>query len=323
MSVNTPIRQGKVPVLRLIGTLGAVVLLVYLFSKQGWSEILAAVGGVSWQLFLASFVLTMISRMAVVSRWHVLLRSAGIDIPYKHSASITFAGLFASNFLPTTVGGDVVRLAGAIRLQYDSAICLASLIVDRLVGMVSYATAVPFGIPSLLAGPALDFYGPGRFERISLAAPLGGVMRNWWDRGLQMIHRLIEALALWLKHPRGLLAAVGFSWVRMLCEFTIVWLLLGSMGQHILFFLVAGLWSFTYFVTLLPISINGYGVQELILIFLFTHNGGVSQAIGVTLALLMRVLQMLASLPGAFFVPGILAGEDKSNFVVEKRENIP
>jgi len=313
MSENNLSRQGRVPVLRLIGTFGAVVLLAYLLSKQGWPEILAAVGQISWQLFLFAFLLTMLSRMAVVSRWHVLLRSAGVSISYKHSTSITFAGLFASNFLPTTIGGDVVRLAGAIRLKYDSAICLASLVVDRLVGMVSMAMAVPFGLPSLLAGPALKFGGHTGIGTISMAVPLSGKLKTWWDKGVQMVHRLIDALAIWLKHPAGLLAAVGFSWVRMLCEFTIVWILLGGMGQHISFWLVAGLWSFTYFVTLLPISINGYGVQELILIFLFTHNGGVSQAIGVTLALLMRALQLLASLPGALFVPGIIAGEGRKD----------
>ncbi len=313
MSSDVAPRQARVPVLRLIGTLGAIVLLAYVLSKQGWSEILIAVSRISWQLFLIAFVLTIISRVAVVSRWHVLLRSAGINIPYKHSLSITFAGLFASNFLPTTVGGDVVRLAGAMRLKYDSAVCLASLVVDRLVGMAAYATTVPFGIPSLLAGPALKIGALGSFAQVSMVGWLGETTKTWLDKGKQVMHRLVAALMIWLKHPKGLLVAIGFSWLRMACEFTIVWLLLGGMGQHVSFWLVAGLWSFTYFVTLLPISINGYGVQELILIFLFTHNGGVSQVVGTTLALLMRALQLLASLPGVLFLPGIVAGEEGKN----------
>ena len=319
MSSDVTPRQARLPVLRLVGTLGAIVLLVYVLSKQGWSEILVAVSRISWQLFLIAFLLTLISRLAVVSRWHILLRSAGVKIPYKHSLSITFAGLFASNFLPTTVGGDVVRLAGAMRLKYDSAICLASLVADRLVGMIAYATAIPFGIPSLLSGPGLIIGALGKFGQLSMTGWLGGAVQTWLNKGKQVIHRLVETLMIWLKHPRGLLIAFGFSWVRMACEFTIVWLLLGGMGQHISFWLVAGLWSFTYFVTLLPISINGYGVQELILIFLFTHNGGVSQAVGTTLALLMRAMQMLASLPGVLFLPGIIAGDEGKNRKESKR----
>ena len=70
-----------------------------------------------------------------------------------------------------------------------------------------------------------------------------------------------------------------------------------------------GMWSASYFVTLLPISINGMGVQELALTYFFVTLVGVSASSGLTMALLMRILQMLASLPGALFLPGIVAGK--------------
>jgi hypothetical protein len=59
-----------------------------------------------------ALVLMIISRLAVTGRWHVLLHSGGIRITPSQSFQITMAGLFANNFLPTTVGGDVIRLAG-------------------------------------------------------------------------------------------------------------------------------------------------------------------------------------------------------------------
>ena len=62
----------------------------------------------------------------------------------------------------------------------------------------------------------------------------------------------------------------------MLCTFTTVWLLLAGMGEHISFWLVMGLWSATYFVTLLPISINGMGVQELAMTYFYVAIGGIS-----------------------------------------------
>ncbi len=94
----------------------------------------------------------------------------------------------------------------------------------------------------------------------------------------------------------------------MLCTFSTVWLLLRGMGEDIPFWLVMGLWSATYFVTLLPISINGLGVQELAMTYFYVSIGGISASSGLTLALMMRVLQMIASLPGAFFIPNIIAG---------------
>ncbi len=72
--------------------------------------------------------------------------------------------------------------------------------------------------------------------------------------------------------------------------------------------LIAGLWSFVYLITLVPISINGYGVQEVALTLMFTNIGGISLKSGLTIAVLVRTMQMLASLPGAAYVPSILVG---------------
>jgi uncharacterized membrane protein YbhN (UPF0104 family) len=296
-------RSNRPPILRWAGTLLAVALLVYLLSHQGWDEIGGAIRQIAWWRFALALILIAISRMAVAGRWHVLMRSANTGIRPRQSIEITFAGLFASNFLPTTIGGDVVRLAGAIRLGFDKAVSVASLVVDRLVGMAGMAMALPFAIPTFLR----TMKGTSALS-LSFALPW---VKPLWERLMGAFRKLFTALTLWLRQPRSLLEALGFTWVHMLCTFGQVWLLLGGMGEHISFWLVAGLWSATYFVTLLPISINGMGVQELSMAFFFTTFGGVSQASGLTLALLMRALQMLASLPGAFFIPGLVAGEGK------------
>lgn len=241
----------------------------------------------------------MVSRFAVAGRWHVLMHSAGTGITPRQSIRLTFAMLFSSNFLPTTIGGDVVRLAGAIRLGYNQAISLASLVVDRLVGMTGMAMALPFGIPAYI-------------HYLSTSPASTTMTIPWFNQFVDKLQRflldLLQALRVWLDKPRSLISALGFTWVHMLCTFAIVWLLLGGMGEKISFWLVMGLWSATYFVTLLPISINGMGVQELAMTFFYVAMGGITQSSGLTLALLMRILQMVASLPGALFIPDILAG---------------
>lgn len=285
--------------LRWLGTMLAVGLLIYLLSRQGWKEIISAAGQIAWWRFAVALILVMISRFAVAGRWHVLMHSAGTDITPRQSIRLTFAMLFSSNFLPTTIGGDVVRLAGAIRLGYDQAISLASLVVDRLVGMTGMALALPFGIP------AYSHYLTSTAAASSISIP-------WLDPVITRMRRFLaemeQAVKVWLKKPGSLLGALGFTWVHMLCTFGIVWLLLSGMGEQISFWLVMGLWSATYFVTLLPISINGMGVQELAMTFFYVALGGISQSSGLTLALMMRILQMIASLPGALFLPDIMAG---------------
>lgn len=275
-------------------------LLIYLLSRQGWTEIVSAAGQIAWWRFILAILLVMISRLAVVGRWHVLMQAAGTGITPRQSMRLTFAMLFSSNFLPTTIGGDVVRLAGAIRLGFDQAISVASLVVDRLVGMTGMAMALPFGLPGYIQ------YLTSKPNAGSLAIPW---LNPLADKIHNFLQELTQALAVWLRKPRSLLGALGFTWVHMLCTFAMVWLLLGGMGEHISFWLVMGLWSATYFVTLLPISINGMGVQELAMAYFYVSIGGIAGSSGLTLALLMRILQMVASLPGALFIPDIMAGE--------------
>jgi hypothetical protein len=268
-------------------------------SQQGWHAIAAALEQIAWWRFALAFILVMLSRLAVTGRWHVLMRSAGTGITLFQSLRLTFAMLFASNFLPTTIGGDVVRYAGSVRLGFDSAISLASLVVDRLVGMTGMAMALPFGIP------VYSQHLTASTAKTAITIPW---IRPLADKFRQFLQELSQASKIWLKKPRALLTALGFTWVHMLCTFSMVSVLLVGMGEQISFWSVMGLWSATYFITLLPISINGMGVQELAMTFFYSAIGGISPSSGLTLALLTRLLALVASLPGALFIPDIVAG---------------
>jgi glycosyltransferase 2 family protein len=290
-------------VLRWVGSLLTIILLVYLFSRQGWGEIIAAIRQIpTWHLLLA-FALTLISRIAVSFRWYALLAVSDMDITWQQVIKLTFAGLFASNFLPTTVGGDVVRLAGAVQLKFDAAISAASLVVDRLVGLFGMALAVPLG-----AGPLWKWLiiAQGWKSVFSSDAILSakGISR----RIRKGIGRLMQAFVMWKSSPMALMISLGMTGIHMLCLYSSISLLLSGMSDPMPVWLIAGLWSFVYLITLVPISINGYGVQEVALTLMFTNIGGISLKSGLTIAVLVRTMQMLASLPGAAYVPSILVG---------------
>jgi uncharacterized membrane protein YbhN (UPF0104 family) len=310
MSPLVRMRLNRSTLLRAAGTLLALVLLVFLLAEQGWHEILAAVRDIpTWRLLLA-FGLMMGSRFAVSARWHVLLRSAEMPVSFGQSMRITFAGLFASNFLPTTIGGDVVRLGGAIQLKFDAAVSAASLIADRLVGMAGMAMVIPFGLPRFLQQASLSRgLLPSSLLLHAGFATLPG--SRWFnkarEKGKRIVQKILEALSLWLKRPRALLAAMLFSWIHMICLFLVITELFAGMNLHISFWLTGGLYAIVYFITLLPISINGYGLQEVSMTFIFTNLAGASMGAGLAAALLFRTLMIIASLPGAAFVPGMLS----------------
>jgi uncharacterized membrane protein YbhN (UPF0104 family) len=290
--------------LRLAGTTLTLALLVILLSQQGWHEIGQTLKRLPvWRLCLA-LALMMVSRFAVAARWHVLLIMAHPQHKLVHSIRLTFAGLFASNFLPTTIGGDVIRLAGALQLKLDPVISTASLIVDRLVGMAGMLMVVPFGLPSFFAANQLQFFR----ELHTMVQSLGLIAwgRKTWNLVIHFTKRFIDAILVWRKKPVVLLESLIFSWIHMICFFGVQWVLLSGLGENISYWVVAGLYSLVYFVILLPFSINGYGLQEVSITFVFSSFGGVSVQNSLALALLFRTIVMIASLPGAFFISGLL-----------------
>ncbi|MBK9206940.1 MAG: flippase-like domain-containing protein [Anaerolineales bacterium] len=286
------LRENRQTIARTLGSLLAVILLVILLKEESGDEIVSALKRISIWYFLGAIFTLLISRMFVVGRWHILLRSAGINISFWRTATLTFTGLFSSNFLPTTIGGDVVRLAGAMQLGYDRAICLASMVADRLIGMAGMLVTLPFGLAPVLSSTA-------GLQSITFG--------TFFQRGLDFVKRTFGTFVIWFKQPLALAASLFSTFGNMLFIFLAIFLLITGMGRHVSFLLIAGLYGLTYFVTLIPISVNGYGVQELSLTFLLSKFGGLDHSESLTIAVLIRMLFIVSSLPGAFFLPSILA----------------
>ena len=292
--------ENRQTIVRALGSLLALVLLIILLEEEGDGELFSALRRVSIGYFLAAVIALSISRLFAAARWHILLQSAGVEIKFLRSIMLTFTGNFSSNFLPTTIGGDVVRLAGAMQMGYNRAICVASLVADRLIGLAGMSLALPLGlIPvfSLSNGPV---------QSVAVSALV--------QKGIDFAKRTFESFSIWLKKPLALSGALLATFGNMVFIYLAIYLLLLGIDHHVSYWLVAGLYTLTYFVTLFPISINGLGVQELSMTFLLTQLGGLSSSESATVALLTRMLFIITSLPGAFFLPSILAAmnNDKS-----------
>lgn len=280
-------------VLQSAGTLLAFLLLFLLLRQEDGTGVLVALQEIELADLLWVALLFAISRFAVTWRWHILLQSGGIRIRFRDSLSLTFMGLFATNFLPTTIGGDVVRLVGIMQMGYDRAVALASLAADRLVGLAGMAMTAPIGVVdawNILPNMAIRFFFFARFEK-----------------PIAFLKRTLATFSIWFKNPASLLAALACTWIHMLCLFGSIYIFVEDLGAHASFWTIAGVWSVTYFITLVPISINGYGVQEVVFAVLLSEVVGFVPSVAVTIAILIRAYFLLSSLPGAAFLPSILS----------------
>ena len=292
--------KNKNLILRVFGTALAILLIVLLIEREGWNEITSSLKEISLPVFALALLSLLVSRLFVILRWHVLLRSGGVMIPFSRTAQLTLTGLFASNYLPTTIGGDVVRLGGAMRLGYDRAVCLASIAADRVIGMAGMFCAVPFGL--IPAWSALNA------TTLQLSA-----MPPFVAKVTDFIRRTLHSFSIWLKQPAALISSLLYTWGNMIFIFASLYIIIEGLGEHVSYSLVAGIWSLTYFVTIIPVSINGFGVQELTLAFLLSRVAGVSPAASLAVAVLIRIVFLVASLPGAAFLPSVLSAMSDPN----------
>ena len=103
---------------------------------------------------IGAFVFTLTGFVLAAVRWQRVLIALGINQPLPSLFSHYMAGQFVSNFLPTTVGGDVVRVGRLTRDIDDGPISFTSVVFERLSGwlVLPLITFIGFAINPGLTG---------------------------------------------------------------------------------------------------------------------------------------------------------------------------
>ncbi len=288
--------MNKKRLLQWAGTLLSLGLFGLLLARQDWATTWTYVRRVPLWVPVLAFIFYLGAQLGNAWRWWVVLGLAQIRLPYWRAAKIVFLGAFASNFLPSTVGGDTVRYLSLLRFTEKKGVGLLSLVVDRLLKMVAMLLLSPISV--VLFGPVLMDIFQGQ------AAPLGAAFLP--PKVRHALRRTWEVLTVWFQRPGDFLRAVGVGFVSAFPPFLGLWLVARGLAINVGLQHVIGASVITYFLTLLPISVNGYGVREVLITTLYTFLGaGIEQA--AALAVITRVLMLLATLPGALWLPEILA----------------
>ncbi len=249
-------------------------------------------------------------------RWHRVLRAMETPAPLGTLVSVYLACQFVSNFLPSTIGGDALRVTRlASGDDQDAPAAFASVVLDRMSGWLV--------LPLLcLTGLAVDphLLGIGRTSAalaLSLATlaalaatlvvaahpRLGGrlALQSNWLRFMGAVHLGLDRIR---RHPAGAGEVIAASVAYQLAVVAAGVLAARALGIHIA---TAALLAFIPAVSILqvlPVTIAGFGVREGAFA-VFLHPLGVSVDRAVALGLVMYAMHLLSSLLGA---PSFAAG---------------
>src|SRR6202451_1274512 len=111
----------------------------------------AAIGRVPASRFLAILAGYLLAHCLGIAKWRMVVNAAGAELDFATSAQCYAGGLFGTLFLPSIIGGDVIRLAVGLRRSPRPAAVLAGNVVDRFLDVTAQAGLVLLGL-ALLPG---------------------------------------------------------------------------------------------------------------------------------------------------------------------------
>jgi len=288
----------------------SAVMLGILLSRIHLSSLLpdGQASTVPW-LLAALGVWVVVVALSVL-RWHRVL--IGIDLPaqWPALASHTLAGLFVSSFLPSTIGGDVLRV---VRLSSDTAdapASFASVALERLTGFVVLPV---ISLAALALSPSLLHHGAASKVALGLDAVtlvalagilaatahprLGGRLAGHasWLRFVGAVHLGIERIR---RHPKDAAAVMLSSFAYQLAIIVAAFAASRALGITVGWLPLLAFIPVVATAQVLPVSVGGLGLREGALVLLLTPLGvGAGQA--TALGLLLYGINLVVSLAGA------------------------
>ncbi len=285
--------------LRILGTLASTCLFIWLILRQKWDVVLDKAAGISFWAVLLAILLYLLSYWFNTLRWCILLWAQDTKISIWQAYRLNLAGYFASNFLPSTIGGDGFRMLAIHPFTGRKSISIGSVVLDRIINMAAMACLIP--APLIMFGASLrSLLGfSGNFSSLpNMAVALPPGLQKLTEK---FFPKLISAFGSWVSKPWAFLYAFLAAWPSNLLPIAATYLIARQLGLEVNYWQVLGIQTVTYFLSVLPISVNGYGLREVAFTTLYSALGA-SLEQASTLALVTRLIMILCTVPGAIWL---------------------
>ncbi len=276
-----------------------LLVLLFKFNKIDIRVLINDIKGADKLFLAAGFTALSAGYFLGFLRWRMLVNAAGINIPLKKLISSFSGGVFFNIFLPSTIGGDLVRAVDLAEHTKKAKEVIATVFLDRLSGYIGLVFVI---LPSLFFGRnlvldkvvfssvsviiilliliLLALFNNAIYSKITqfLTTPGAGKIKEM----IKNMHQEIHVFRHRKKTVAGNLVLSFF--IQLICPISVYFIGL-SLGVKI---------SFIYFliflpiigaITLLPVAIGGLGLREGLFVLYFAKVGVVKQ-----LALAMSLL---------------------------------
>ncbi len=291
----------------------SVGLLALLITKSDAPRLWSYVRTASIPWLAAALGLYLLMVLASAWRWGLLLDAQGVHVPTRTLTGSFLVATFFNNFLPSNIGGDVIRIADTARPARSRTLATTVVLVDRglgLLGLVLLAAVAGSIVGDTGASPvppALLWAGLGGASLaalpvllapawvIALLGPLRRLNPQWVGARLESLSEVLTRFSGTRAAIAGCFAGAVLVQVILVGFYAAI---ARAIGIEISPWHMAVLVPVSFLVQMLPVSVNGFGVREATFSFYFARLGMPIEA-ALVISLLGAGLVMLFSLTGA------------------------
>ena len=291
----------------------SLALLAYLFATSDLQALEERVRTADL-LLLSGAVGCYVAMLGLATwRWQLLLEALGCVAPLRHLTASYLIATFFNNFLPSNIGGDIVRVRDGSRLTGSTTSSLAVVGIDRIIGLG--ALWVLGALAFLLASPELRelagartvvmglglvflvlgyvFFRPGTARRVMAVTGLKRI--DWLREKFEVAQAAVHS---YRAQMRTIFMAFAVS---LALQALVVWYFLAIARALRIPLSVSAAFLMVPLCTLLqavPISFNGWGLREGLFALYFSQVG-LPRESALAFSLTGAGLVILLSLSGA------------------------
>ena len=287
IGAHQPQTRSRAWLITVLRWAAALAVLGILFHFLPVAPLGAALGRVPAIRFAIILLVYLLAHGAGVLKWRLVVNTAGSQLDLRTSAQCYLGGLFGTLFLPSIIGGDMVRLAVGLKRSPRPAAVLAGNVVDRFLDVAAQAALVAAGLLLLPGSLPAEFRSPAR-KALVMAASIAAVillLLVFLSRPLlagrsRRFRRRLARLAHAFRSVRRRPGAVVLAWLAGVLIQTTFIVLNALLAMSCGLFLPLRIWLFAWplakLAALLPLTQGGMGIREAALVALLLPFGAAS-----------------------------------------------
>jgi uncharacterized membrane protein YbhN (UPF0104 family) len=261
------LRNATILVLKLAVSIG---LVWFAFSKIDMATTWSTLRSIAPAAILGALVLLFIQLLLGALRLRALLGALGARYRPAAALEVVLIGAFFSQTMISFVGGDAMRIWRIIRSRVSVATAAKSVLFDRVAGFaglfVLLLAVTPFLVniipsPEMLAGQALIVLTAlGGIVSVFVVRRIPGILPQ--GKVVKLAQEVVDSgLAIW-RSPQGAWLVIGLSIAIQLTNVVVLYVIGEGLGIHFRFIDGLLLFPTVLFLSMLPISVAGWGVRE-------------------------------------------------------------